>query len=145
MGCVQLHYNDVKMGEMASQFTSLTSVYSTVWPVNSPYKWPVTRKMFPFDDVIMSVVCCKAVCNSVRLCRRSPVAFSCRERVFLLSVSHNYAIKLILLCWLNVEIMLWKRKLCPFFTRSHRNQFWWLINNKKDHYDNKTWYYLHNE
>ena len=24
-------------------------------PVNSPYKWPVTRKMFPFDDVIMTV------------------------------------------------------------------------------------------
>ena len=23
------------------------------WPVNSPYKRPVTRKMFPFDDVIM--------------------------------------------------------------------------------------------
>ena len=23
-------------------------------PVNSPHKWPVTRKMFPFDDVIMS-------------------------------------------------------------------------------------------
>ena len=25
------------------------------WPVNSPHKWPVTRKMFPFDDVIMHV------------------------------------------------------------------------------------------
>ena len=25
------------------------------WPVNSPHKWPVTRKMFPFDDVIMAV------------------------------------------------------------------------------------------
>ena len=25
-------------------------------PVNSPHKWPVTRKMFPFDDVIMSSV-----------------------------------------------------------------------------------------
>ena len=25
------------------------------WPVNSPHKGPVTRKMFPFDDVIM---CC---------------------------------------------------------------------------------------
>ena len=25
------------------------------WPVNSPHKWPVTRKMFPFDDVIMSL------------------------------------------------------------------------------------------
>ena len=23
------------------------------WPVNSPHKWSVTRKMFPFDDVIM--------------------------------------------------------------------------------------------
>ena len=24
------------------------------WPVNSQHKWPVTRKMFPFDDVIMT-------------------------------------------------------------------------------------------
>ena len=24
------------------------------WPVNSPHKGPVTRKIFPFDDVIMS-------------------------------------------------------------------------------------------
>ena len=64
------------MGAIASQITSLTIVYSTVYsdadqrkhqstaspafvrgihraPVNSPHKWPVTRKMFPFDDVIM--------------------------------------------------------------------------------------------
>ena len=70
------HYNDVIMDVMASQITSLTIVYSTVnsvtdqrkhqsstslafvrgihrWPVNSPHKGPVTRKMFPFDDVIM--------------------------------------------------------------------------------------------
>ena len=70
------HYNDVIMGAIASQITSLTVVYSTVysdaderkhqssaslafvcgihrWPVNSPHKWPVTRKMVPFDDVIM--------------------------------------------------------------------------------------------
>ena len=63
------------MGTMAYQITSLTIVYSTVysgadqrkhqssaslafvwgihrWPVNSPHKGPVTRKMFPFDDVI---------------------------------------------------------------------------------------------
>ena len=72
----QNHYNDVIMGAVASQITSLTIVYSTVdsdadqrkhqssaslafvrrihrGPVNSPHKWPVTRKMFPFDDVIM--------------------------------------------------------------------------------------------
>ena len=71
------HYSDVIMGAMASQITSLTIVCSTVysgadqrkyqgsaslafvrgihrWPVNSPHKWPVTRKMFPFDHVIMN-------------------------------------------------------------------------------------------
>ena len=71
------HYNYVRMGTMASHITSLTIVYSTVYsgaaqrkhqssaplafvwgihrgPVNSPHNWPVTRKMFPFDDVIMS-------------------------------------------------------------------------------------------
>ena len=62
---------------IASQITSLTIVYSTVYsgadqrkyqnsaslafvrvihrsPVNSPHKGPITRKMFPFDDVIMN-------------------------------------------------------------------------------------------
>ena len=29
------------------------------WPVNSPHKWSVTRKMFPFDDVIMKNWCHK--------------------------------------------------------------------------------------
>ena len=70
------HYGDVIMGAKASQITSLTIVYSAVYsdadqrkyqssaslafvwgihrgPVNSPHKWPVTRKIFPFDDVIM--------------------------------------------------------------------------------------------
>ena len=64
------------MGAVASQITSLTIVYSIVYsdadqrkhqssaslafvqgihwgPVNSPHKWPVARKMFPFDDAIM--------------------------------------------------------------------------------------------
>ena len=76
MGVSAFHYNDVVMSAMASQITSLTIVYSTVylrtdqrklqssaslafvrgihrWPVNSPHKCPVTRKMFLFDDVIM--------------------------------------------------------------------------------------------
>ena len=64
------------MGTMTSQITSLPIVYLIVysgadhrkhqsiaslacvrgihrWPVISPHKWPVTRKMFPFDDVII--------------------------------------------------------------------------------------------
>ena len=71
-----VHYNDVIMGAIASQITSRTIVYSIVYsdadqrkhqsstslafvrgihrgPVNSSHKWPATRKMFPFDDVVM--------------------------------------------------------------------------------------------
>ena len=81
------HYNDVIMGAMASQITSLTIVYSAVFsdadqrkhqsaaslafvrgihrgPVNSPHKGPVTRKMFPFDGVIMLwLFCWQSICN----------------------------------------------------------------------------------
>ena len=75
---VNFHYDDVIMSAIASQITSLTIVYSIFYsdadqrkhqssaslafvrgihrgPVNSPHKWPVTRKMFPFDDVIMRI------------------------------------------------------------------------------------------
>ena len=74
-----MHYSDVKIDAMASQITRLTIVCSAVysgedqrkyqsyaslafvrgihrWPVNSPHEWPVTRKMFPFDDVIMGLM-----------------------------------------------------------------------------------------
>ena len=27
--------------------------WNSRWPMNSKHKWPVTRKMFPFDDVII--------------------------------------------------------------------------------------------
>ena len=76
------------MGAIASQITSLKIVYSNVYsdtdqrkhqssvslafvwgihrgPVNSPHKWPVTRKMFPFDDVIMENILDVGVIASV--------------------------------------------------------------------------------
>ena len=72
---LEWHYSEFIMRTMAWQITSLTIVYSTIysracqrkhqssaslasvwgihrWPMNSPHKGPVTRKMFPFDDVI---------------------------------------------------------------------------------------------
>ena len=78
------------MGAIASQITSLTIVYSIVYsdvdqrkhqssaslafvrgihrgPVNSPHKWPVTRKMFPFDDVIKSGPRCLRLLSVVSL------------------------------------------------------------------------------
>ena len=67
------HYSDIIMGSMAHQITSLTIIYSTVysgtdqrkhqsstslafaWGIDRwPHKWPVTRKMFPFDYFIMN-------------------------------------------------------------------------------------------
>ena len=65
------------MGANASQISTLTIGYLTIYsgadqrkhqspasmafvrgiprrPVNSPHKWPVMRKMFPFDDIIMT-------------------------------------------------------------------------------------------
>ena len=79
--CACIHYNHVTISAMASQITSLTIVYSTVysgtdqrkhrssaslafvrrihrWLVNSPHKGLVTRKMLPFDDVIMQMTGC---------------------------------------------------------------------------------------
>ena len=73
------HYSDIIMSAMASQTTGVSIVYATVCsgadqrkhqssaplafvrgihrsPVNSPHQGPVTRKIFPFDDVIMKFV-----------------------------------------------------------------------------------------
>ena len=70
------HKGDVIMSAMASQITGVSIVYQIVcsgedqrkhqstaslafvrriyrWPMNSPHKGIVRRKMFPFDDVIM--------------------------------------------------------------------------------------------
>ena len=72
----RMYYSDVIMGAVASQITDVSIVCLNVcsgadqrkhqssaslafvrgthrWSVDSPYKGPVTRKMFPLDDVIM--------------------------------------------------------------------------------------------
>ena len=75
-GSFTSYSSDVIMGSIASLITSITIVYSIVYsgadqrkhqssaslafvrgirrgPVTSPHKWPVTWKMFPFEDVIL--------------------------------------------------------------------------------------------
>ena len=77
--CLWTHYSDDTMSAITSQNTCLIIVYSTVYsaadqrkhqssaslafvkgihwsPVNSPHKGPVSRKIIPFDDVIMKGV-----------------------------------------------------------------------------------------
>ena len=101
---------DVTMSPMASQITSLTIVYSTVCsgadqrkhkssaslafvrgilrgPGNSPHKWSVTRKMFPFDDVIMTHQIAKTTGStsfytSIRHFRVGTISNRCRSEGF---------------------------------------------------------------
>ena len=77
-GVIKFIRVNVIMSSMASQIIGVSIVYSTVcsgadqgkhqssvllafvwgihqWPVDSPHKGPVTRKMFPFDDIIMLI------------------------------------------------------------------------------------------
>ena len=76
---LQWRHNGRHGSQITSHGSQITIVYSTVysggdqrkhqisaslafvwgihrWPVNSPHKWPVTRKRFPFDDVSMSLL-----------------------------------------------------------------------------------------
>ena len=92
------HYGDVIMDTIVSPITNLTIVYSTVYsdadqrkhqssaslafargihrePVNSPHKGPVTRKMFPFDDVIMDVTA--RICVAVMITDCFDAAWLC--------------------------------------------------------------------
>ena len=107
------------MGAIASQITSLTTAYSTVYsdadqrkhqssaslafvrgihrgPMNSPHKWPVTRKMFPFDDVIVAQTYWFYV--TTVLLRIA----SYRHRV----ASFCTAVHRVISCWIRVEFVL---------------------------------------
>ena len=115
------HYSGVIMGAMASQITSLTIIiiHSTVysgdqrkhqssaslafvrgihrWPVNSPHKWPVTRKMFPFflcyHDYIFTI-------NPSLLLREEPSAATLlSEGMYSLFHLNSSNVLPIILCW----------------------------------------------
>ena len=118
-----LHYDDVKMGAMTSHITSLTIVYATVYsdadqrkhqspaslafvlgihrgPVNSPHKWPVTPKMFPFHDVIMKI--CKGT------------------RVFFHSTLKKVDSIILLICW----VKQWSDRMVCTSVSKHLQNLW---------------------
>ena len=89
------------MTTIASQITSLTVIYSTVYSdadqrkhqssaslafvrgihrrqVNSPHKWPVTRKMFPFDDVIKYLYASATISKRNRFTRCFHLGIICK-------------------------------------------------------------------
>ena len=86
-----IHYSDIIMSTTASQITGVSSVYSIVcsgadqrkhqssrslafvrrihqWPVDSPHKGPVKRKIFPFDDAFMKFQRMQSIITSIPGC-----------------------------------------------------------------------------
>ena len=47
------------------------------WPVNSPHKGPVTRKLFTFDDVILTMTKCSGAYRPESLTSIFHISFSC--------------------------------------------------------------------
>ena len=89
--CTEVHYSDVIMSAIVYQITGVSIVYSTVCssaderkhqssaslsfvtgnhqlPVDSLHKGPVTRQMFPLDDVIYVVVVRMQIYGLVKDC-----------------------------------------------------------------------------
>ena len=65
------------------------------WPVNSPHKGPVTRKMFPFDDVIMT----NLSDLHVMVVYQNDSACKCQQVTCAL-IGHQYVVSLYIMHWL---------------------------------------------
>ena len=151
------------MSVMTSQITTVSIVCSTVfsgadqrkyqsstslafvmgihrWPVDSPHKGPVTRKMFPFDDISMKVKeirsetvlvllrknsCCKIFLVSV--CLRHELVFHRFQHWSLLYGTLWGLVILYIIyrtCWSLLQVMA-----CYLFSAHHYlNQCWLIFN-----------------
>ena len=113
------------MSATASQITSLTIVYSTVYlgadqikhqssaslgfvrgihlaPLNSPHKWTATRKIFPFDDVIMNTVCLELFCKIAKWwIQTNTTRFKMRGTAFATDFIHSFIHVRETMSWLN--------------------------------------------
>ena len=120
------------MSTMASRITSLTIVYSTAysgavqrnhqssaslafvsgihrWSVNSSHKGSVTQKMFPFDDVIMSMY--DSIALVVHEEFHLPTLSRYREIISTCSKIFPWSAEL-KSCWKNIFRIIY-RKICP--------------------------------
>ena len=136
------HYSDVIIGAMASQITGVSIICSTVcsgadqrehqmpgsldsargihrWPVVSPRKGPVTRKMFPFDDVIVIIAYGKTTQYAMHFFPQISYSF---KNVFTGEVSQQlsrFHIWFEMIWCRNVFLILCPLTLNPYFSRIH--------------------------
>ena len=126
------------MTMLASQITSLTVVYSIVYsgvnqrkhqssaslafvreihrgPVNFPHKWPVTRKMFPFDDVIMTELVRSSPRNAMTISIQIPSNTTCHVLFIISFDSYMYAYVSVRGCVFQEILYRHKKLWCPVF------------------------------
>ena len=123
------HYSDVIMSTIASQITGVSIIYPTVcsgadegkqqssasltfvrgihrWPANSRHKRSITRKMFPFDDVIMKTSpyfvgkdmkwkCTKVSCNNSNTSIRKTQFDTIISRGYISALIYQYLHKMV--------------------------------------------------
>ena len=154
----RFHYDCVITSAMTSQNTSLTVVYSTVysgtderkhqssaslafvrgihrWPVNSPHKWPVSRKMFPFDDVIMHSLRCMCSFQETPTWLKSmqgkfvytdpELWCHCNDRLGIIDLHVSYVQFHAIFSWTPVSVNgNWECKIKYIVNHSHRSSVW---------------------
>ena len=152
-GVKHFHCGDAIMSTMASQIISLSIVCSTVCsgadqrktsklrvtglcvgnspePVNSPHKGPVTRKMFPFDDVIM-----QSPLVQVLTCRFLTPTL-CLNLCWLVSIrsqgTNFIDILFEILFFFHRQECFWKcLKMWAIFVRHQYSNDWWTLKTSK--------------
>ena len=89
-------------------------------PVNSPHKWPVTLKMFPFDDVIMRNEILIRQCISFSFIPCYKILWSLFKYRFLTKYTFIHVIYIILNRWFG-EISKSRVHLSPMYTARERD------------------------
>ena len=121
-------------------------------PVNSPHKWPVTRKMFPFDDVIMHPMVTRVYTTHCRrpltekwlyslsvktflppnpLKSRSREIWCCNDRIALKCVSHFGRAAADVPCQISERLHKFKPESCGIENSLdlavRRPSAWWIV------------------
>ena len=120
------------------------------WPVNSPHKGPVTRKMFPFDDVILwYLVVVATICLKIDMSELL-IEFVCLNHVndFILTTLALFFLAMLHMIWYcnwyyrheeRRAIVYWFTCKCCLMNRWYTNAQYWKNSldccGGKPHYD----------
>ena len=100
-GCLLNHLFRRRSKKISKLRVTGLCVGNSPGPVNSPHKGPVTRKMFPFDDVIMLRSRCQWLCK--RNCR----VYFCKTMGIFVCLYSWFSFR-----WISIGQMMFCRGMC---------------------------------